>query len=555
MKHSEYIFTLTAALIALSLPVPRVNADEYDFSEISALWYSDFETPSNDNVIAAFGGDVVLSEDTSKSHSGNTSLKASERENNFSCPAINITEFTDPASEYIISAYICYESTETDTLRISMKNTFADRDDEYSTIQTYDKAMAGRWIKAEEYFIIPEGATSTLIYFESASKTSTIWIDDIIIGTAENKNNGKPAAIGPSGTTVFDFEKPDFNCISAVRNAVILRSDSISREGKYSLQTGNRSDSRDGIKLDVSGLKKEKPFRCSSFITFTAKSAETEKFSMYLEYRTDGILYNIPIDPAHLTERGSWSVIGGIFIIPEEASEPEIVIASVRPDDEYNYRHVSFFLDNLTVTDELETSQEKLKTQKKITAVTVISAAAVLISVLALLIFRSRKNAAKILEEASTDSMTGALNRNAYETRINELAENPQKCRSLHFAVCDVNGLKNLNDNYGHSTGDSCIVKCAGILRTVVGNAGGKVYRTGGDEFVCIAENDFRKPLAEALETEEKRFAEYPFSAALGFSSYNEYEDGETPDIKEIIARCDKEMYLDKKRKHSSSIS
>ena len=52
------------------------------------------------------------------------------------------------------------------------------------------------------------------------------------------------------------------------------------------------------------------------------------------------------------------------------------------------------------------------------------------------------------------------------------------------FSV-DVNGLKKVNDTKGHTAGDELIKGAANCLTLAVGN-NGKVYRTGGDEFMAV---------------------------------------------------------------------
>lgn len=53
------------------------------------------------------------------------------------------------------------------------------------------------------------------------------------------------------------------------------------------------------------------------------------------------------------------------------------------------------------------------------------------------------------------------------------------------YASIDVNGLKIVNDEIGHAAGDELIKGAAKCMKEVIGSYG-KVYRTGGDEFVSI---------------------------------------------------------------------
>ena len=93
-----------------------------------------------------------------------------------------------------------------------------------------------------------------------------------------------------------------------------------------------------------------------------------------------------------------------------------------------------------------------------------------------------------VRSQAFIDGLTGLGNRSAYEEHVGML-ENAIKERTARFsiAIFDLNGLKELNDRYGHEKGDQAIQKAASVLKQVYGD--GKVYRIGGDEFIAVLEN------------------------------------------------------------------
>lgn len=79
---------------------------------------------------------------------------------------------------------------------------------------------------------------------------------------------------------------------------------------------------------------------------------------------------------------------------------------------------------------------------------------------------------------ANHDVLTGLYNRNNYEQCAKELEQQ----RHLGLMICDVDGLKLINDAFGHMEGDKLLVHLAGILTKVAGVE--NVYRVGGDEFI-----------------------------------------------------------------------
>lgn len=102
---------------------------------------------------------------------------------------------------------------------------------------------------------------------------------------------------------------------------------------------------------------------------------------------------------------------------------------------------------------------------------------------------RNEKHRTAMLREkkrqAERDGMTGLYNRYAYEMELLTMREEgfPEQ---YSIVMLDVNGLKTVNDTIGHTAGDELIIGAANCIRTAFERFG-KVYRTGGDEFMVIA--------------------------------------------------------------------
>lgn len=137
---------------------------------------------------------------------------------------------------------------------------------------------------------------------------------------------------------------------------------------------------------------------------------------------------------------------------------------------------------------------------------------------------------------AYIDYMTHIYNRNALERDITNL-----KNYEGHFVIADLNDLKIVNDNIGHSAGDELLQKFATLLVSTV-NDNGKVYRQGGDEFAVLYYEDVSQ-LVSDLEEKCKVYnqsSNIPISYAIG---YCELTDSD------YVNKADKMMYIDKKRK------
>ena len=89
---------------------------------------------------------------------------------------------------------------------------------------------------------------------------------------------------------------------------------------------------------------------------------------------------------------------------------------------------------------------------------------------------------------AYTDELTGLANRRAIEVGLDEAME-LHRLTGLPVAliICDVNGLKQVNDTSGHDTGDAVLEQLAGHLSAVAGTVNGALAaRIGGDEFSVL---------------------------------------------------------------------
>lgn len=149
----------------------------------------------------------------------------------------------------------------------------------------------------------------------------------------------------------------------------------------------------------------------------------------------------------------------------------------------------------------------------------------------------------RVLEVMSyADKMTGCANRNAYISRMEALRRN-RAGFSLGVAVCDLNGLKTINDTYGHVAGDKAICELANGLKQLFSDE--SVFRLGGDEFVVLcsdaSEEEFDARMREVIRRAKE---EWCISVSVGYAWTNGCRSPQ-----ELIEHADTEMY-EEKRKH-----
>ena len=103
---------------------------------------------------------------------------------------------------------------------------------------------------------------------------------------------------------------------------------------------------------------------------------------------------------------------------------------------------------------------------------------------------RAEKHISNAKEVAYRDALTGVKSKHAfveYENSVNARLKSGEKVE-FAVAVCDVNGLKQVNDNLGHKAGDDFIKNACAIICKSFKHS--PVFRIGGDEFVIVLSGD-----------------------------------------------------------------
>lgn len=153
-------------------------------------------------------------------------------------------------------------------------------------------------------------------------------------------------------------------------------------------------------------------------------------------------------------------------------------------------------------------------------------------------------------KKAYVDGLTGVKNVTAYKEYTKELDKNIRSGNEkFALALFDVNGLKYVNDNFGHEKGnmliiDSCRCICRAFKRS-------PVFRIGGDEFVVVVEGEDLDSIAHCEDILKEQFEqinemypdEYIASVAVGIA---EYDRKKYSCFDDIFKRADEIMYENK---------
>jgi len=150
---------------------------------------------------------------------------------------------------------------------------------------------------------------------------------------------------------------------------------------------------------------------------------------------------------------------------------------------------------------------------------------------------------------AVSDPLTGLANyRRLLDVLENETERTDRTGRPFSVLLLDLDGLKAINDGYGHLVGSRAICRLADVLR-IHCRAIDTAARYGGDEFALVlpeSQEDEARRVANRIREVMANDDEPPrLSASIGISSY--HGDGER--IEKLLSEADKDLYAEKAKR------
>jgi diguanylate cyclase (GGDEF)-like protein/PAS domain S-box-containing protein len=159
-------------------------------------------------------------------------------------------------------------------------------------------------------------------------------------------------------------------------------------------------------------------------------------------------------------------------------------------------------------------------------------------------------------EQARRDPLTNALNHGAISDALRDLVSGVHTDTPMcAVAMVDIDGMKAVNDTYGHQAGDMVLITVANVL----GHRGALVGRYGGDEFVVILQgagrddaeryrDDVLDNLRRAKLIDPETQANIPVRVSVGLAIYPE----EAKTVAELVGLSDNAMYAAKRQRSAS---
>ena len=171
-----------------------------------------------------------------------------------------------------------------------------------------------------------------------------------------------------------------------------------------------------------------------------------------------------------------------------------------------------------------------------------------------------RKLEQKLREASFTDDLTGLLNRRGFMALSEKQLQISRRYkRSFSILFLDLNEMKQINDNFGHKSGDQALIELADILKKTF-RSSDIISRIGGDEFTVlineptpgidkIITSNFMKNLRTFNARTDRP---YKLSTSLGIAHF---DPSQPRSIDELLAEADTLMYEQKSQKSDESLS
>lgn len=156
-----------------------------------------------------------------------------------------------------------------------------------------------------------------------------------------------------------------------------------------------------------------------------------------------------------------------------------------------------------------------------------------------------------LVKLATTDGLTGIFNHRYFYKRLDEEFNRSERYNTpLSTIMMDVNNFKEINDSYGHRTGDRVLKELAIVLKSIIRKSD-IVARYGGDEFIILLPQTNRQGAEIEARRVDQSISEHIFestSAIRLLISYgiSTYPNKEILKADDLVTLADRELYANK---------
>lgn len=146
-------------------------------------------------------------------------------------------------------------------------------------------------------------------------------------------------------------------------------------------------------------------------------------------------------------------------------------------------------------------------------------------------------------ESMQVDTLTNIFNRETYYRDYARMSKT-----AIGIIQFDINGLKYINDNFGHEEGDKCISSIAKMISKSIDNSM-YPYRMGGDEFLVIINKGDEESIINTVTKFKELLAKTEYYCSVGYA----FKTDNSVSFDDLIKEAEKYMYSEKEKFYRDS--
>ncbi|MGI5946606.1 MAG: GGDEF domain-containing protein [Lachnospiraceae bacterium] len=155
--------------------------------------------------------------------------------------------------------------------------------------------------------------------------------------------------------------------------------------------------------------------------------------------------------------------------------------------------------------------------------------------------------------EATIDELTGVYNRNSGKRHLNDLLNQMEESDQFTVVLYDMNGLKWVNDTYGHLEGDRLLRFVAQTIQDLLEKPD-FLFRLSGDEFIIVFMNQDLEQAEERMQMiisglDEKKQGQFEYDVSFSYGLAG-IRGGENLTVSDVLSIADAQMYIKKRNYH-----
>lgn len=294
------------------------------------------------------GGQGTLTRTTEAAHSGEYSLKITERTQDWHMPRIEITNYLEKGATYHIELYVRFaEGVKPSHMYLAVLDRAGTIDTELRLCED-TLVTDSEWVKLEGEYVFSSYTTGAYVYvYAKEDPTASYLIDDFKITMIK-----PPVEEPPQWTVVasYDFEDGELNGWRSRGGTTVEITDEEAYTGQKSLKVTGRTQNWHGAELDVKGiLNKGVTYEISAYVKLIDQPDSDRAIKITMQNKATGEERNWTTVAQKVVSSNEWVELRGLYTFNKDMDELILYIESSGATD-------SYYIDSIEIRTQVEVS-------------------------------------------------------------------------------------------------------------------------------------------------------------------------------------------------------